>query len=68
MLELVLGPAAATGVALEQVLGGELAAGPAGDDVALEIGLAAEQAEAALDLPLDGDAGVGLSARARSMG
>ena len=48
MIDQVLGPAAAAGVALEQVLGGELAAGAAGDDVALEIGLAAEQPEAVL--------------------
>ena len=34
-------------------LGGELAAGPVGDDVALEIGIAAEQPEAVLDLPID---------------
>ena len=36
-----------------------MAAGAIGDDMALEIGLAAEQPEAAPDLPFDGDAGVG---------
>ena len=54
-----LRPAAAAGVALQQVLGGELAAGAVGDDVALEIGFAAKQPEAVPDLPFDGDAGVG---------
>ena len=59
MIDLVLRPAAAAGGAFEQMLGGELAAGAVGDHVALEIGLAAEQPEAVLDLPVDGDAGVG---------
>ena len=53
VVDLVLRPAAAAGGALEEVLGGELAAGAVGDHVALEVGLAAEQAEAVLDLPFD---------------
>ena len=60
MIELALGPAAPPGGALELMLGGELAAGAVGDHVALEIGLAAEQPEAVLDLPVDGDAGIRL--------
>ena len=60
LVDHVLRPAAAAGFALEQMLGGELVAGAIGDDMALEIGLAAEQPEAAPDLPFDGDAGVGL--------
>ena len=59
MIDLVLRPASPPGVALELMLGGELAAGAIGDHVALEIGLAAEQPEAVLDLPVDGDAAVG---------
>ena len=35
------------------MLGGEQVAGPAGDDMALKIGVAAEQPEAVLDLPVD---------------
>ena len=48
-----LRPAAAVGVARQAALGGEHAAGAMGDHMALEIGRAAEQAEAVLDLPLD---------------
>jgi len=58
LVDQVLRPAAPAAVALKHVLGGELAAGPAGDDMAPEIGIAAEQAEAALHLPLDRHAGV----------
>ena len=47
------------------MLGGELAAGAAGDDVALEIGFAAEQPEAVPDLPFDRHAGVGRRAPRR---
>ena len=54
---MVLRPAAAVGVALELLLGGEQAAGAVGDDMALEVGLAAEQPEAVLDLPFDRGAG-----------
>jgi hypothetical protein len=41
------------------MLSGKLAAGPAGDDLAPEIGIAPEQAKAALHLPFDRHAGVG---------
>ena len=43
LVDHVLGPAAAAGFALEQVLGGELAAGAIGDHMALEIGFATKQ-------------------------
>jgi hypothetical protein len=55
VLQHVLGPAAAVGVAFEQPFGCELAAGAGCHDVALEIRVAAEQAEAVLDLPFDLD-------------
>ena len=61
MIDLALRPAASPGGAFELMLGGELAAGAVGDHVALEIGLAAEQPEAVLDLPVDGDAGIRLA-------
>ena len=65
MIDLVLRPAAAVGVALELMLGGKLAAGAVGGDVALEVGVAAEQAEAVLDLPVDLQAAVGRRLRRR---
>src|SRR4029077_18285391 len=49
----VLGPAQARGVALQPLLGGEHAAAPARRALAQEIGLAAEQPKAVLDLPDD---------------
>ena len=58
VIELALRPAASPGGALELMLGGELAAGAVGDHMALEIGLAAEQPKAVLDLPVDGDGGL----------
>ena len=53
MLDLVLRPAAAAGLAFEKMLGGELAAGAIGDYVALEVGFAAKQPESIADLPGD---------------
>ena len=52
-LDRVARPAPTVGLALQAILGGEQAVAPVGGDMALEIGLAAEQAEAVLDLPLD---------------
>src|SRR4029077_20516261 len=49
----VLGPAQPAGVALQPLLGGKHAVAAARRDLAQEIGLAPEQAEAVLDLPGD---------------
>ena len=49
----VLGPAEAVGVVRQPPLGGEHAVAAACRDLAQEIGLVAEQAEAVLDLPDD---------------
>ncbi len=58
-LDGVARPAAAVALAREPLLRRQHRVG-VGRDVALEIGLAAEQAEAVLDLPLDGRSGVRL--------
>jgi hypothetical protein len=51
----VLGPAAPVGGGRQPLLGAEHAAADVGRDMALEVGLAAEQPEAVLDLPDDAE-------------
>ena len=58
MIDLVLRPAAAFGVALQQVLGRQLVAGAIGREVAQEVSLAAEQPEPVPDLPFDAETAV----------
>src|SRR5262245_65647752 len=69
-LDRVARPAAAVAVDREPALGTEHAIPAIGGDLALEIGLAAEQAEAVLDLPLDAQPtrALGLRVRARPSG
>ena len=52
-LDRVARPAAAVALALQAILGRQQAVAAVGGDVALEVGLTAEEAEAALHLPLD---------------
>ena len=65
VLDHVLGPAAAVGVAREPLLGGEHAVAAVGRHMALEIGLVAEQAEAVLHLPVDRELAAGRLSRGR---
>ena len=66
-LDRVARPAAAVAVLGKPALGREHAFAAVGGDVALEVGLAAEQPEAVLDLPLDlqrrRGAGLGVGSR-----
>ena len=65
-LDRVARPAAAVALDREPLLGAEHAVVAPGRDMALEIGLAAEQAEAVLDLPLDARLRAPALARART--
>src|SRR5262249_51984398 len=58
-LDHVAGPAAAIGLERQVLLGREHALAAQGRDVTLEVGLAAKQAKAVLDLPLDARSAAG---------